>query len=346
MPSATDNTAFLDNLYRKGPFAGHGFICQPPWIPLTESGDYTVSDRPIKEFVPDIIRYYETQIRWLDELGDHAVPIAHLGTGTQVYAAAFGCPVHEYEDSNPAALPIAKCANEADLVAEPDLWNCRGLVRVFELAEAVQQELGPDVVLGPPDLQTGFDTAALIWDKSDFYLAMLTEPEAVHRLVGKCGGLLRKFLVELRRQYPNMTPGHCPRGYVPPDLGWWASNDECGAFSTPLFEEFCLPEMIELSQTFGSFGMHCCADAEHQFESFKKIPNFYAFNRVPGRRGWDPLLEHFDGPDSPVHALGWVDAAQVKRFVAQAHPATRFVFVHGAPDLDNAKQWLEQVRGL
>ena len=29
----------------------------------------------------------------------------------------------------------------------------------------------------------------------------------------------------------------------------------------------------------------------------------------------------------------------------QADPATRFVFVHGAPDLDNAKQWLEQVRG-
>jgi len=345
MPAAAANIAFLDNLYRKGPLAGHGFLCQPPWVSIAECGDYSLSDRPVQEFVPDIVRHYETQVQWLEELGDHTVPIAHLGTGTQLYAAAFGCPVHEYEDSNPCALPIVQDAASADRVAEPDLWSCRGLVRVFELAEAVQRELGPDVVLGPPDLQTGFDTAALIWDKGDFYAAMLTEPESVHRLAGKCAKLLREFLLALRERLPNMVPGHCPRAYVPPDLGWWASNDECGAFNTALFEEFCLPELVELSETFGSFGMHCCADAEHQFESFKQVPNFYAFNRVPGKQGWDPLLEHFNGPDSPVHVLGWVDAAQVGRFLEQAAPETRFLFVYGAPNLDSAKRWLEQVRG-
>ncbi|MEI6500544.1 MAG: hypothetical protein WCP21_05895 [Armatimonadota bacterium] len=345
MPAATDNVAFLHNLYHKGPFAGHGFLCPPPCTPLADRGDYTVSTRSIAEYVPAITAHYATQAQWQSELGDHAVPLAQLGTGTQLYAAAFGCPVHEYEDSNPAARPLVKSATEADQVEEPDLWSCPGLMRVFELAEAVRGELGPEAYLGPPDLQTGFDTAALIWDKSDFYLALLMAPEAVHRLVAKCAGLLRKFLVELRREFPNMTPGHCPGGYVPPDLGWWASNDECGAFSTPVFEEFCLPEMIELSDTFGSFGMHCCADAEHQFESFKKIPNLYAFNRVPGRKGWDPLLEHFDGPDSPVHALGWVDAPRVKQFMAEADPATRFLFVNGAPTLDHAKAWLDQVRG-
>lgn len=344
MPSVTANISFLDSIYRKGPFQGHGYLCQPPWPPLAERGDYTLSQQPVTEWVPGIVAHYETQVQWLEELGDHSVPIAHVGTGTQLYAAAFGCPVHEYENDNPCALPLARNSAEADAVAEPDVWSCPGLVRVFELCEALQRELGPDVILGPPDMQTGFDTAALIWEKSDFYLAMLLEPAAVHRLVAKCGHLFRQFLLELRRQFPTMVPGHCPRGYVPPDLGFWASNDECGAFNTALFEEFCLPEMIELSETFGSFGMHCCADAEHQFESFKQIPNFYAFNRVPGRKGWAPLLEHFEGPDSPVHVLGWVDAAQVKRFREQAHPETRFIFVHGAPDLDNAKQWLGQVR--
>ena len=141
-------------------------------------------------------------------------------------------------------------------------------------------------------------------------------------------------------------PGHCPRAWVPPDLGFWASNDECGAFSTELFEEFCLPEIIELSETFGSFGMHCCADAEHQFESFKKIPNFYAFNRVAGKEGWDSLLTHFDGPDAPVHILGWQSPEQAEKFVRAAFPETRFIFVHAAPTLDEAKQWLEAVRAF
>lgn len=344
MPSAAANAAFLANIYRKGLFAGHGYVCQPPWPPMHERGDYTLSDRPVQEWVPDIAAHYATQAQWLEALDDHTVPIAHVGTGTQLYAAAFGCAVHEYEDSNPCALPLVRNAAEAEAVAAPDLWSCPGLVRVFELCAALQEELGSDVLLGPPDLQTGFDTAALIWEKSDFYLALLMQPEAVHGLVGKCASLLRQFLSELKKQFPNMCPGHCPRGYVPPEMGWWASNDECGAFSTPIFEEFCLPEMIDLSQTFGGFGMHCCADAEHQFESFKQIPNFYAFNRVPGRKGWAPLLEHFDGPDSPVHVLGWVDAAQVKRFREQAHPDTRFIFVYGAPNLDSAKQWVAQVR--
>jgi len=335
--------AFLDNIYRKGPFEGHAFLCQPPQVPLFERGDYTLSDRPIREFVPDIVRNYELQVRWLEELGDHSVPIAQLTTGTHLYAAAFGCPVHEYEDSNPAAMPIVANAAEANQVREPNLWKCRGLCRVFELAEAVQKELGPDVLLGPPDLQTGFDTAALIWDKSDFYLAMLTEPGAVHCLARKCAHLLRTFLQALREHFPRMVPGHCPRAYVPPDLGWWVSNDECGAFSTALFEEFCLPELIELSEAFGSVGMHCCADAEHQFEAFKQIPNFYAFNRVPGKQGWKSLLEHFNGPDSPVHVLGWVEPQQVRRLVEEAAPGTRFIFVHAAPDLDDARRWLDQV---
>lgn len=344
MPSAAANRSFLDNIYRRGPFAGHAYVCQPPWPVQTDRDDYTISERPVIDFVPGIVRHYETQVQWLQRLGDHAVPVAHVGTGTHLYAAAFGCQVHTYEDSNPAALPIVHNAAEAEAVTEPDLWSCRGLVRVFELAEAVQRELGSEALLGPPDLQTGFDTAALLWEKSDFYLALLTEPEAVERLVGRCAGLLRTFLSELRRQFPNMVPGHCPRAYVPPDLGWWASNDECGAFSTPLFERFCLPEMVALSEAFGGFGMHCCADAEHQFESFKQIPNFYAFNRVAGKRGWDPLLQHFSGPDSPVHVLGWVDAAQVRRFLSQAAAGTRFIFVYGAPDLDAAARWLDQAQ--
>jgi hypothetical protein len=346
MGSLAENIAFLDNLYRKGPFAGHGFMAQPPFPPLYEGlGDYTLSALPVREWLPDIVAHYETQVRWLAELGDHSVPMANLGTGTQLYAAAFGCPVHTYPDTNPAALPLVHNSAQADQLAQPDVWKCRGLYRVFELGEAVRQELGSDAYLGPPDIQTGFDTAALVWNKQDFFIAMKDEPEAVHRLVDKCAGLLRAFLAELRGEFPTMVPGHCPRAWVPTDLGWWVSNDECGAFGTDLFREFCLPELGELARTFGSVGMHCCADAEHQFEVFAEIPNFYAFNRVAGKLGWDSLLEHFNGPDSPVHVLGWVDPAQIARFLEQAHPATRFIFVHGGVDLEDARRWLGEVRG-
>ena len=33
-------------------------------------------------------------------------------------------------------------------------------------------------------------------------------------------------------------------------------------------DEFCLPELIELSNTFGGVGLHCCANAQHQFAQY------------------------------------------------------------------------------
>ena len=74
-------------------------------------------------------------------------------------------------------------------------------------------------------------------------------------------------------------------------MGPWLSNDECGAFSTVMFEELCLPEFVDLAETFGGLGMHCCAGAEHQFESFRKIPGFYTFNRVAAQRGYASLAD-------------------------------------------------------
>lgn len=81
------------------------------------------------------------------------------------------------------------------------------------------------------------------------------------------------------------------RAWAPPEMGPWLSNDECGAFSTVMFEELCLPEFVDLAETFGGLGMHCCAGAEHQFESFRKIPGFYTFNRVAAQRGYASLAD-------------------------------------------------------
>jgi hypothetical protein len=55
----------------------------------------------------------------------------------------------------------------------------------------------------------------------------------------------------------------------------WASNDECGAISPAAFERFRLPKLVDPAESFGGLGMHCCADAEHQFSLFQRIPGFH-----------------------------------------------------------------------
>jgi len=344
------NERFLRNIYEKGPFEGHAFCVNPPSVPVYElpHGDYTVSREPIREWVPWVVENYARQVEMLQAVGDDSVPCAKLGTGTQLYAAAFGCEVRAFDDNNPFALHLVTTADEADEIAMPDIWSTPELYRVFELGRLVQEELGVDVCLGPCDMQSGFDTAGLIWRKQDFLIAMMDEQDrrAVKRLVDKCALLYKNFLIELRKEFPRMSPCHCPAAWAPPEMPPWLSNDECGAVGSDLFVEFILPELVDLSETFEGLGMHCCAAAEHQFELFKQIPGFYAFNRVPASQGWDPILEHFGGPDATVHVLAWITEAAVEDLIARAPAGTRFIIVGDAQTPDDGMKWYERMRAL
>jgi hypothetical protein len=345
------NETFLRNLYEHGPFRGHGFVCAPKCVSIYEWPlyDYTLSDKPVDEWVPWVVENYRRQSRLTEQVGDDNVPCARLHTGTHLYAAAFGCKVHRFSDNNPCALPVVRAPEEADRLAEPAIWSSPTLYRTFELAEKVQRALGPDAYLGPADVQSGFDTASLIWNKEEFLVALLDEEQApaVRRLVDKCARLLKTYLAEFRKAFPRCSSCHCPNVWSPPEMGPWLSNDECGSLSVELFESYCLPELVDLATTFGGLGMHCCADAEHQFPSFRKIPDFYAFNRVPAKRGFDPILGAFGGPAGPVHALAWIAEADIERLVRAAPEGTRFVFEYSnVTDVGEAKRWIDRMRKL
>ncbi len=340
------NKQFIRNIF-EGNADRHGFICRPSLIPLHEVGDYTLSSDPIEKWVPWVVENYKRQVRSLESLQDDNVPLAQLLTGTQLFANAFGCEVHIPLDDNPCALPMVNCKEEADKLEIPDIWKTECLYRVFELGDAVRRELGTDVNMGICDMQTGFDITNLIWNKTDLLCAMSLEPDAVKRLSAKCAALLKTFLLELRKEFPNMSPCHCPGIWVPPEMGPWVSNDEVGIMSPQMFEEFCLPELNDLSETFGSIGMHCCADAEHQFPGFNKIRNFYAFNRVESKRGYLPILEHFAGPDAPVHCLAWISDEDMEQLITQAPRGTRFIFVNTTADnKDDAVKWLAKAKSI
>jgi len=342
------NQKFLENIFRKGPFQGHAFTVSTSHTPISEVGDYTTSDRPVKDWLSWIVEGYLKNRAFSEAAGDDSVPLVGFNSGTHIYASAFGAETHYFTDSNPCALPFIQTAAEADRIREPDLHECRTLMRIFEMADLVKKELGRETLLGPPDMQSGFDTACLVWNKEDIFCSMMMEEDkaAVHRFVGKCANVFKKFIAEFYRRYPDASLAHCPMIWVPPGMGPWLSNDECGAINVEMFEDFCLPELVDLSRTFGGLGMHCCADAEHQFPSFCKIPNFYAFNRVAAKHGYDPILEHLGGPQGPVHVLAWIDDTTIERLIKTAPTGTRFVFNRSFEKLDEAKAWLEKMRKI
>ena len=139
------------------------------------------------------------------------------------------------------------------------------------------------------------DIAALVWNKQDMYTAIYDDPDAVKRLVAKCHRLLKAFLVEFGRSFGEVNYCHCPYAWAPPELGCWLSEDEAGAMSVAMFDDFCLPTLVDLSESFGGLFVHCCATADHQYGSFLRIPNLRGLNRVFQSPGPRPAVDAFAG---------------------------------------------------
>lgn len=335
------NQRFLASLFA-GDFRGHALIFDPEppeydWA----SGGLASSPRPVKDFIPSLVQYYERRCRILEQLDDDSVPYAPLWTGTEVFASAFGCQVYIPPGSLPAARPLVRTAEEADALKVPSL-HVRPLERIFEAAQLLLERLGKDVIIGVPDIQSPFDVAALIWEKQSFYLALIEQPDAVKRLVAKCRTLIENFLQEFLRQVPNPNLCHCPYAWAPPELGCWLSEDEAGSMSAGMFEEFCLPELKQLSQKFGGLFVHCCATADHQYPNLLKIPNLRGINRVFQAPGPRPAIEAFSG--KTVLMMAWIDEATAYQLLDMALPNTRFLFNMPYQPIDEAKRTYERLR--
>ena len=342
MPTAREerNRRFLTDLFA-GPFRGHALIVDAPQAPRPWLDDAAISARPVRDWVPWTVENYEQQRAFHEALDDDSVPYVRLSTGTEVFAAAFGCPVHLFEDSNPAARPLVTTAEEADRLATPTL-EARPLARIFEWVQRVRERVGPEVPIGVPDIQSPFDIAALIWRKEDLFVALYECPDAVKRLVAKCHDLLKTFLLAFKREFPNCNLCHCPTAWAPPELGCWLSEDEAGCLSTAMFAEFCLPTLVDLSETFGGLFVHCCATADHQYAGFRRIPNLRGLNRVFQEPGPRPAIEAFSGHTVLIQA--WLGEQDVYQFLDMALPSTRFLFNVAVGTLDEAKHVVERFR--
>jgi hypothetical protein len=335
---------FLRDLYA-GPFSRHA-VSMMPMLPANPLGDFICSTLPVKEWVPFYLRQYEIMVDYRETLDLDFVPFVNLNTNTGIFASAFGCRLHVFKeyDTPACALPAVSTAAAADALVDPSVDQTPALARILELGERMRERLGPEVPIGVPDVQSPFDIAALVWQKEEFFAAMVESPDAVKRLVEKCRHLLIAFFTEFQKHFPNVNLSHCPvTGWAPPELGCWLSEDEAGSISADMFEEFALPSLVDLSTRFDGMFLHCCAAADHQYANFARIPNLRGLNRVfqypPGP---GPALDRFS--DSAVLIQAWLGEKEIDAFLVQSRPETRFFFELTPLSIEDAKPVVERVR--
>ncbi|MFW6313581.1 MAG: hypothetical protein ACOC2N_06835 [Spirochaetota bacterium] len=351
-----DNETFLRSLYQRTNPSRNGYTARVGRSPIAiaDHGDYSAGSISLQDARDRVVADFEQQCETQRRLQDDAVPFARLITGTQLMAHAFGATVEQFPGQMPFARPIASNADEAAAIEQPELESCEPLMRVIELGEMVEAQLGPQTPLGPPDMQTGFDTACLLWEKSDMFVSLYDDQgiRAADQLAARCAGLLLEFISALRSRFPQMSPCHCPSVWCPPELGPWVSNDEAGSIGREHYDRFCHPELEALAARFGSVATHCCADAEHQFERFRETPGWYAFNRVAGLKGYASLLDAFPsvGSDArvsdrnPLFVMGWVSDEDQRMLEDHFGRNGSMIFHRDFETTDDAGRWLEASR--
>lgn len=234
---------------------------------------------PLPNCVPERIEWiwqnYEYHLRRMDWLEDDTIPCLDMLTGTEIFAEAFGSRILYPADNNPAPFPLIHSAAEAEALRVPSL-DVPALRRVFEMADELSRRAGPGALFRLVDMQCPLDVAAMMWDKISFYPALVKYPEAVNQLVEKIIALQFAFLDEWYRRYGSAFIAHFPDYYMP--RGVTLSVDEIGAVSGKMFLQYFLPHLDRFSERYGGLGIHCCANARHQWENLKSVKGLHLLN--------------------------------------------------------------------
>jgi len=272
-------------------------------------------------------RKYERQMARAAWLRDDTLPFLDVYTGTEIFAEAFGCSVYYADDNMPFALPLVTSAAEADELRIPEV-STSSVAYLFDIADELRRRAGPEALVRLVDVQSPMDIAALIWEKSSFYPALIEAPDAVRALAEKVKAFLVAFLDEWLGRYGPAYIAHYPDYYMPG--GMTLSEDEVGAVSKRVYRRLFHPELVELSERFGGIGVHCCAHARHQWEGFAMIPDLRLLNLVQPTEVLREAYESFAGIPQMHSWCGdgdpWTWPEQYpegSRVVMQASAATR-----------------------
>ena len=290
---------------------------------------------------------YQIMCKKAELVDDDRVPSLSNVTGTEIFAEAFGCKVHRPDDTNPFALPLIHSAAEADGIKTPDL-STSSLAYLFDIADDLYRRGGPDAVMKPVDIQSPMDIVALIWEKADLFCAMIETPDAVKALADKVRALLVSFFDEWFSRYGKTFVAHYP-DYVMHG-GITMSVDEVGALNPEMFQEFFRDELITLAEHFGGLGIHCCADARHQWGNFRVLPGLKVMNHnaPPTRNAREYLLDALEFYGNTVAQLpvGWTPDGNPETWPMQFPEGSRVIIDVPAEDVSSAATIAGQLQEL
>jgi hypothetical protein len=233
---------------------------------------------------------------WSDEL-----PHLQPWVGTGVYANAFGCEYLWREDDAPDTHYRFHKIEEVKGLDYPDYRDSPVMRMILEIIDVLKERTEGHFPIACTDTQSPFDTATLILDAVEFFVACYTAPEIVDEFMETITRMVIEFS---RAQAEHIGEQRVSRpGHVMPSLpgfrGICISDDNLAVSSPEINERVSLRFNQKIADALDGVAIHSCGVWDHTIRRLKDYDVVGIDCAIDGF--WDPT------PNDPVGVKNAVD---------------------------------------
>jgi hypothetical protein len=204
----------------------------------------------------------------------NALPELWADWGTISLPKYWGGEVHPPRDGGKIYIhPRAQTIDEALALVPAAVDDpTQDAARAVAFFQGMRQRFpGVDFWLHTPDMQGVLNTAGLIMNQEALFVAMVEEPEKVHRFLQRVTDFWIEVANYLRRGTGERVCGNLwPYIFFPQHLGAMLTEDLMPLLSRRTFERFGIPYLKQINDAFGGVMVHCCGVYAHQVPALQK----------------------------------------------------------------------------
>ncbi len=188
---------------------------------------------------------------------------------THTIPLTFGCEAIFKSDGEEWVKAMISDPAQVEDIAVPDARSGRcGMI--LERMEQMIKELPEDTLIRMPDIQSPLGVAELMWDQS-FYIALMTNPDEIHKLLSKITSFIVKYIQEMKNicgeRIVSCTFPHVWSG----SDGFYLSDDANSMVSPEMHAEYSVNYINRLTEQLGPVYYHTCTYVDRYFENISNI---------------------------------------------------------------------------
>ncbi|GHV82716.1 hypothetical protein AGMMS50212_00560 [Spirochaetia bacterium] len=275
--------------------------------------------------------------------------------GIGAVPGAFGAEYIWHGDTAPATVPIFKNV-EAALACEPkEIADTPAGKHILNMIDFFLEHTRGRLPMSFSDVQSPLDVAAALVVSSEFYMAVLEDPEAVSELLEIIAALSVNFYQKQAAMIGDslVFPGHGFASSRSFNTGPGLSDDNSIMLSPENHKDVCSASMNRLGEPFGGFAFHSCGNWSKRAAVVRSFPGIRMADAAftprtdPSPNPPGPLRDAFANTGLILNARMVGGGEEVLQTLSElVQPGMKLILVSYCADKEEQKRLYEGVKSL